>query len=621
MTDRQKRSLSGRTTNNGSWRKTSALIIASLIAALMTFVLLSANLPNLRSHRLKFEDYGSAVESTRWFKPSARDWLVEGWRFTTVNYPELGPGGLVKPCTNLSIYLDSLIAPSPHSPWMFLSNYLGHAICVALVYFLSLGLVGLRKRDAIIAAVLFGGTLSTHELFEGMSFRGDMLAGLFCVLALLSLEMFFRRRSKAFVILCITALTFAVLSKEIALAGPILAGMYVVLRPWLLQLREDPPGLGVIAERIRQHIILLCLMGIPLAIFACVRLIVFKGGTLESVGVEVGGPLLTMVVRVIRFGTSAIFPVDRETLKNLVLGIEQPWWVTTRTLLAPVVNLAVCCGALVAGYRRQPRVVAWFLLGLAAATIPLLFALRIRYLYFSQMILVPASLLMLRESRFRWWTSPRQREVIGVFAVVTALAIGPAYTVARLVELQPEMVEGNLLSRAYESAIVNVLEDPETKRIFLINDPSLGGGRQKLRFHTLLSGRDDVTLRMVNRLEGHDARATGTGEGVFFDELEGCSLKVRIRCGDGEAFFGALIKSEVLRLGVPGLIRYGSFQRFRRSLSGAERLADREFTFFIPDACRHDFAVIGLDPASEGIHQYGGGAAEWVSIESTLSAK
>jgi len=74
----------------------------------------------------------------------------------------------------------------------------------------------------------------------------------------------------------------------------------------------------------------------------------------------------------------------------------------------------------------------------------------------------------------------------------------------------------------------------------------------------------------------------------------------------------------VLDLGVPGLIRYGRFQRFRRSLSGAERLADREITFFIPDACRHDLVVIGLDPASESIHQYCRGVAERVSVESIL---
>jgi hypothetical protein len=522
----------------------------------------------------------------------------------------------VKPGTNLSIYLDSLVAPNPHSGWMFLTNYLGHAACIVLVCLFSLRLIGLRKRDALIAAAVFGGTMATEGQFEWISFRGDMLVGLWCVLALLSLEKFFRTRSNVWLFACVTVLTFAVVTKEIALAGPMVASLYLVLRPWLMRQQGGMLEARAILEGVRENFILLCFLFVPYAVFAVMRLFVFAGGNLDTVGFDIGGPIVTLAVNAVQFALSAVFPIDRVAFRSLVLGIEQPWWVTTRTLLALGFNLAFWLGVATAIYRRRTITVAWILLGSAAVAIPLLVGVNSRYLYFSQMIMVPGSLLLLGEACRSWSAAQKWGNRIWAGVVIFAFMVGPIYTIATLAGLQPKLTELNSLSMAYERVINRALEDPRVKRIFLINDPSYGGGRQKLRFHQLLAGRDDVSVRMVNRLEGHDGRRTGEGEGVFFEESPGSSLRVTVRCGETEAFFGALVREQVLRLGVPGLIEYGEFKEFERRVSGAVRLADKEITFLIPDANRRDLVVIGLDPGSVGIYQYGPVATKWMVADS-----
>jgi hypothetical protein len=463
--------------------------------------------------------------------------------------------------------------------------------------------------------------MATEEQFEWISFRGDMLVGLYCVVALLSLEKYFRTRSNVWFFCCVSVMTLAVVTKEIALAGPIVAGLYVVFRPWLMGLEEGTPQKRAILGRLRQQFILLCFLLIPYGVFAAMRMFVFAGGKLDTVGFDIAGPIVTLAVNSVQFASSVVFPIDREALRSLVLGLEQPWWATTRTLLALVFNIAFWLGMAAAFYRRKTKIVGWFLLGAAAVTIPLLVGVNSRYLYFSQMIIVPLAVAMLGEVSRSRSVVQKGGKRLAACVVLLAFLVGPTYTFARLAALQPTLTELNTLAATYERVINRALEDSRVKRIFLINDPSYGGGRQKLRFHQLLAGRDDVTVRMVNRLEGHDGRATREDEGVVFEELPGCLLRVNVSCGETESFFGGLVKDQVLRLGVPGLIEYGEFKEFERRVSGAERLTDKEMTFFIPDGCRRDIVVIGLDPGAVGVFQYGPGSTGWVLSESIPRAR
>lgn len=529
---------------------------AAALLALATLAACAAvNLPSIATYAVRGDTAALMLHSTRFFPVDAGDWLRQGFARYFVNFPEATRPytGFVRPVVNATIWLESLLAPSVNSAVFLATNYLGHAACTALVYLAARRIGGLCARRALLAAVLFGGTMAAVELLQSPAFRADMLAAGFALAALLAVDAWRRGRGwplEAAVLLLLLAL----LAKETAIAAPFLAAGWALLAPG-----ERPR-----ARRVAAAAVLL----LPLAAFAWLRATGPQGAYVSLAGVR---------GNVAEAASSAFFPGGGVfELLTVARGREPAAAQAARMLLAFALNAAGAALVLRALLRRDRRAAALAAMAAAALAVPALLAPVPRMLYFGQMFTLPllASLL------------PPPRALARSLAAL-ALAAGPVWLLGWMAWQQPALVARNRDSAELQRVLAAELRDRRVRRVYLLSDVVGEYGAQALlRGAALRAGRPDVAPRVVASMGRFgDAPRRGT----LALRRQGGDLVVDERCGAGCDFsFPGLAAGAQAGLGVPGVIAYRA-------------VGPRRLEVAIPWAgC--DALLVGFTPAAPGVH-------------------
>lgn len=545
--------------------------IAGWVALGVLAACMAANLPFLATYAVRGDTAALMLHSTRFFPLDVGDWLRHGFERYFINFPEANrpSTGFVRPMVNVTIWLESLLAPDPNSAIFLATNYLGHAACAGMVYLAARRIGEVTERRALLAAVLFGGTLAALELLHSPAFRADMLAAGFSLAALLAVDRW-RRGHGWSLELAVLLLLLAVLSKETAVTAPFLVAGWAVLAPG-----ERPRR-----ARIAAALVLL----LPLVAFALLR----AGGP--------GGAYMaatSMRDNVAQAATSAFFPGGGVLeLLTVLRGRASSPLEAARMLLAFALNLALLGLMVRALLRRDRRVLVLAAMAGAAMAVPALLAPAPRMLYFGQMFALPLLAALL----------PSSRALARGLAVMATLA-GPVWLLGRIAADQPSQVAANEDSRQLQLVLRADLHDPRIRRVYLMSD-AVGdyGALALLRAAALNAGRPDVEPRVINSM------------GRFGDSPRRGSIELRRsagelvidqRCGPGCDFsFPGLWAGDEARLGVPGVIDYRVVEPRRLVVAIPER------------AC--DALVVGFTPSSDGVRTLRpcGAALEyaWVKI-------
>lgn len=546
---------------------------AALVALATLAAWLAANLVFVATYAVRGDDGALILHSTRFFPVSAADWVTRGFSGYFANFPEATGEytAFVRPTVNLSFWLESWLAPSPNSGVFLATNYLGHALCAALVFLFARRIAETGTRRAVLAAALFAGSLAALELFHSAAFRGDMLGALFGMAAILSVDRHLRTRRTTSAAAAVLFLLLAVFAKETAVPAVAIAAAWAL---WGRGGEDAPPR--------RHRIVLALLLCLPLALFALARMGAPEGGVYVSPG--------RMHAHAAETLSSAFFPGGGAfellgLLRGSAGGIEG-----ARSALAILLNLVALALAAVAVLRGRDARVRWLAgMTIVALLVPALLAPYPRLMYFGQMFALPLFAALLPRGH-----GGRGRIVLAAMTVL-ALAVGPLYLLARVAAMQPELARLNRESRAVQAALVEGMRDPAVRRVYLVNDAVGGYGSLALmRIAAHRAGRDDVSLRVTNSMGRFDADGA-PGEMRALER--GGGLDVVQRCAAACDFsFPGVLPENRRRLGAPGVVRY-------------QVLGERSLAFTIPGADRGDLLVVAFDPARGGVWTLG--PPEW----------
>jgi hypothetical protein len=537
-------------------RRTALLVALATLAAAVVL-----NFPFIASYHTTGDTAALVLHSTRFFPVSPAEWMTEGFSRYFVNFPEATREytAFVRPTVNLSFWLESLLAPSPHSRVFLLTNYLGHALCAALVFLVARRIGGVGTRRAVLAAGLFAGTVAALELFHSPAFRADMLGALLGTAALLSVDSHLRADSRRHLAMAVVLLSLAVLAKETAAAAPVICAGWAMWRAGE-DGRRRPWGLAI-------------LLLSPLALLVAARLAAPEAGVYA--GLHPRNAVQTL--------SSAFFPGGGALEAMAILRGRMVAGDALRAASAWALNLAAL--ALVASAlvrrrgERERRIAALAAMALLALTVPAALAAFPRLMYFGQVFALPLLAAVL--------PSPRGRGgLVTLSLVVLALLAGPAWVVVRMSAMQGGLEALNRDGRATRAAAVRALRDPSIERLYLVNDVAgTYGAHALLQLAAAEAGRGGVALRVTNSM---GRLAPGGARGTTRVFRSGGDLRVVMTCGAGCDFsFPGVLPEDRARLGIPGVIHY-------------ERVANRELVFTIPNAARGDAALVVLDPALPG---------------------
>ena len=539
-------------------------------AALVALGVLAAtalvNHPFLLTYAVRGDDFALLLHSARFFEPSAGEWVTTGFGGYFANFPEATEEytRFLRPTVNLTIWLESWLARSPNSPVFLLTNYVGHALCAALVYLLAQWMVVVPRRVAIVTAALFAGSLSALEVFHSPAFRGDMLGALFGLAALLGVHAATVDRgqvdgrqphpSTRWIALAAVSLLLAVFAKETAIAAPGIAAAW-----WLVRAR----GRGI--DRRRTISVALLLIA-PMVVYAVAKTALQGGGGAYA---SLGG-----VHRNVAQALTSAFVPGGGALELRALGTVDGWELARR-IVAVALNGSGWL-LLIGFYALAPRpldrrVTALALAALAALAVPMLLAPYARLMYFGQAFALPLFALLA-------WYSAR-------FLVYAGLLASPAWLLASVLAMQPGLAAANRASADLQRVLAAELRDPSVRRVYLVNDVTgVYGSLAQLRMAAARAGRSDVALRVAGSMGRSFTDRAAAGEPVRFT-LGGDALRIETRCRDACDFsFPGVLPENQSRLGVPGVIRY-------------ERVEPRHLVVAVPDVSRGDWRVIGFDPS------------------------
>ncbi len=603
-------------------RSRSDLSWAFGLGLFATVALALVNSPFLLSFALKGDDYALVQHSARFFSPSLTDWIGRGYRWYNLTFPELGSSytNFIRPTLNAVVYLTSWLSPSARSVVLLLPNYVGHGICVALVFLVGRSIFGLSRGASALSSGLFLGSVTIGTDPQVVAYGGDMIAAMFALVALLVLHSHLtRRRSVWKIALMGVSLLLALFAKESAAGTPIILAidaLWVTRRsaPVDPDVRErdarSQDGLGLVALAV----------AIPTALYAMARLAAGLHGmyVVEDLPQRIVGiPILFL--NPFRFLGTAFFPVETGVLKAVVGGSS--WSADT--------IFGVGRGVLAVGL----NVIGWFLvlrllldrvaraevapllgMGLMASAVPVVFKAEPRIMYFSQALLLPLFVFALTQ----WWAQvssvkDRRRRWVAPAALGCLVLVGPVYYLAQQVIAQPDLVAENRTTARTQSAILAAVNDRDVHRLYLVDATSaMSPGLSALRFLAALGDRPDLRLRVVNTFTG-DIPSDGRRGGVEFVR-QGDELTGRITIGPSQRLFRDLTPVQARQLGQPGMIEYGPIGRFRVDAYGKWEYVGRELTFLIPYASRDDYALVGLDPARSGVFALEPPSMQWMRV-------
>jgi len=568
------------------------------VGTLLVTVLL--RLPYLLRFAPQGEDIASLLYASRFGDPSLIRWFTEGTRHYYVEYPELGLGNdFIRPVVDGSVWLNSLIAPTWHSGLMLAVNFAGHAACVGLVYLVSRRIVALGRTGAVLAAVLFAGTISVWSVLTFLSYRGDMMVALFTLPALLIVRDGRGWRGVAAMVLVLLAL----FSKEAGVAAPLMVGVLVAYRA----VQQLPPDSRWRPANVRHLVPAALVAGIPALVYAGMMLTrdFQDNHALRDAAESTMFGLPTVVLNPVRFGVTAFFPVEPSVLKA-ALGAGGPTDVVdvveaVHAPLALVATLLAWAVIAVAMLHRPSRRRLWLpvLLALTASLLPILVKADPRYMYLGQALLLPLLVLAASELRTRY---PRLRSrAVTVVALAALLGAGPMYLAADLLTTNAEMTRENELARQIVDVASDEAARPEVGSLYILNTPVFATpGLPILRFAALRAGRPDLPVRVVNSLSRWDGVDTTGDEGVSVVRV-GDGLDIDIRIGGHERFFSYLDPATAAALGDPDVIAYGGIDAFAENSVGKTEVAATHLDVTIPS---DDAVVIGMDPGHDGVFVY-----------------
>ncbi len=563
----------------------------------------------LSSFALSGDDYALVQHSARFFSPSLTDWIGHGYRWYNLTYPELGSSytNFIRPTLNAVVYLTSWASPSARSAMMLLPNYLGHGICVALVFLVGRSVFDLSRRASALAAGLFLGSVTIGTDPQRVAYAGDMIAALFALLALLILHSHLTRSPSGWKIgLTSVALLLALFAKESAGGTPLILAIDVLWTRSRGRRRETERADTAPTPSARLGLVTLAIV-IPTALYATARLAAGLHGmyVVEDLPQKIAG-IPIVLLNPFRFLGTAFFPVETGVLKSVVGGSS----VSADSLLGIVrgilaVGLNGIGWLLVLRLLRIPsertKAIALLGMGVAASAVPLAIKADPRIMYLSQAFLLPLFILALT----RWWaerTSEEMRQRGWLAPVVAAglILVGPAYYFAQEVIAQPRLVSESRMTARTQAAILAAVHDPQVHRLYFLNATyTMSPGLNALRFLAVIGGRPDLRLRVVNTFTGDIPSNDGRGGVEFLREDD--DLSGRITVGSSQRLFRDLTPEEARRLGQPGMIEYEPIDGFRVNSFGKWEFVGRELTFRIPFASRDDYAIVGLDPARSGV--------------------
>lgn len=572
-----------------AWAAIGAAAATLLVCVVLTF-------GALRTYAPTGDDLPLLVPSTRFFDPSPTTWFDS--RPFKADYPEYNveSDNTVRPAFLASVYVDSWIAPRPDSPLMLTTNYIGHALCVALVYLLARRIFRLERRGALLAAALFFGTTAATAVFvAGASHRGDMLVALFALPALLVIQ-----DGKGVRLLTATAFAgLAVFTKEAGLAIPV---MLTLMMLW-------QRGEGFTAAAFWRARGALLALAAPLLAYAAIRIPRGAGGNyaIDELPHRVLG-LPMLVSNPLRFLGTAFFPVETDTLKRVVSGTSGDGWFLlslSRSIVAVFVSLATWATLILlvrsCGNQRRPLLRRLLVIGLLASVLPLTLRADPRFMYLSQALLLPLLVLVLtdisRSARPRFAAFARSPAVIALLLVV-----GPLYGTLDLLHEQALRADDNRVTDRLQSTILEEMRDPAVSAVYLVNATEFASpGSGLLNYLAAQVGREDLTLRVVNTLFGWDRQRRHATEGLSIEERPN-GLRGRIVVGPNERLF-SYVDPDKFHLGQPAVIEYGPIEEFATNAWGQTYVAQRTLEFSIPPR-RGDVVVAGIDPASEQIYRF-----------------
>ncbi|MFL5383124.1 MAG: hypothetical protein ACJ8GN_11455 [Longimicrobiaceae bacterium] len=527
---------------------------AALLALAVLCACIAVNLPFIATCAVRGDTAALMLHSTRFFPAHPVEWVRQGFERYFINYPEATRPytGFVRPMVNATFWAESLLARGPNSRAFLLTGYLGHAACTAMVWLAARRLAGVPPRRALLAAALFGGTISALELLHSPAFRADMLGAGFSLAALLAADAWRRGAGGGTLAAACVLLLMSVLSKETAVTGPLLAAAWVAAAP-----SERP--------RRRRWAAALALLA-PLGVFALVRAGAPPGVYVSATGVR--GNLAQVA-------TSAFFPgAGVFDLLRVARG-ESPPLVAAHALLGLALNLAAAVLVAAALLRRDRRAALLVAAAAGALAVPAVLAPEPRMMYFGQMFALPLLAAVL----------PRPRAAARALAALS-LAAGPAYLLATAAAAQPGLVRGNRESAELQRVLARELRDPRVRRVYLVSDV-VGdyAGLALLRGAALHAGRPDVGVRVVNTMV---RLAPGERRGTLALRARGEELVLDERCGAGcKLVFPGVGAGDEARLGEPGVIAY--------RVVALDRVVAA-----IPERC--GALLVGFTPAAPGVH-------------------
>jgi len=574
--------------------------IALALSAGTLLVTVLLRLPYLVRFTPQGEDIASLLYASRFGNPSLARWLTEGTRHYYVEYPELGLGNdFIRPVVDGSVWLNSLIAPTWHSGLMLAVNFVGHAACVGLVYLVSRRIIKLGRTGALLAAVLFAGTITVWSVLTFLSYRGDMMVALFTLPALLIVRDGRGWRGLAAMGLVLLAL----FSKEAGVAAPFMVGVLVAYRA----VEQVPADRRWRLSTVRRLV--------PAAVVAAVPALVYAGTMLtrdfqdnhavrDAASTTMFG-LPTAVLNPVRFGVTAFFPVEPSVLKS-ALGAGGPTDIVdpleaVHAPLALAVTVAAWAVIGVAMLHRRSRRRLWLpvLLALTASLLPIVIKADPRYMYLAQALLLPLLVLAAGELRRRYPRLGSRAVTVGALAAL--LLAGPLYLVSDLLTTNGEMTRENELTRVIVDVATDEAAKPEVGALYIVNTPVFATpGLPILRFAAHRAGRPDLPVRVVNSLSRWDGVDTAGDEGVSVAR-SGDGLDVDIRIGGQERFFSYLDPATAAVLGEPGMIAYGGIDAFDENSVGKTEVTATNLDVTIPS---DEAVLIGMDPGHDGVFVY-----------------
>ncbi len=603
-------------------RRWCALLTAGSFA-LLTLV----NLPFLSTYAVKGDDAPLLYASARQFSPSPGEWVTLGYKNYLVNFPEMDGVGshFVRPVQNAVLYLESWLIPKPDSPLFLLTNYLVHGVAVGLVFLVARRLFRLDTRWSALAALLFFGTVATGELHgigavqgsleNSIAFGSDALSTVFALGALLVAHSHLKVRAAPGKVLAVVGLlTLAVFSKEGALVAPFVVAVYALVASW--PTGREQRLFAAAGPAVRANLAFLGALSLPVVAFVVVRVNAGTGDNyiLDHASARFGG-LPVLALNPLRFFPTAFFPVETDTITRLI--DRRDWLEVSFLLRSARAGAAIAVSLLIWGAvtyflrRAEDRAPLPGLLAvaLASAAIPVLVNADPRYTYFSQALMLPFLVLVV---------SRLGRRPTGAFAVPALVAvvigIGPAYGLWQKVEGLGRQIEFNHELRQLQEGMGEVLADPNVKRLYFVNahaKENLVG----LRFYAALEGRRDVRMRIVNTMGGADV-TTDPDAGISF-ALTADVLRLSVRLGPDQTLFGGgppMSDEDLRRIRRSKAVSYGPITEVAHGRLGGQYVVQRQLEAAIPGGARDDYAVIGFDPVSAGIHLYRPGDREWLPV-------